>query len=145
MTDTTKGDIIEQIDVSVKSGFYDKEEILTHVEDYMYEIPFDHEWTKQQIEKAYSDRLKEQSTWSAVTDFDKLVLAFDKLNSSGIIALHNAGVTKQDGEGDSEEIHEDLLSQPLHLFNEGHEIPVASNEYRRMVIPSKGVAQHVFR
>jgi hypothetical protein len=42
-----------------------------------------------------------------------LVQAFDKLNSSGIIALHNAGMTKQDGEGDSEEIHDELLKKGI--------------------------------
>jgi len=109
MTDTTKRDITEQIDVYIKSGFYDKEDIFTHVEEYLYKIPFDHDWTKQQIDIAYSDRLKEQKTWPTVTDFDKLVQAFDKLNSSGIVALHNAGMTRQDGEGDSQEIHEDLF------------------------------------
>lgn len=113
MTDTTKKDIIEQIRVSIKSGFYDKEEIITNIEDYLYEIPFDQDWTKHQIDKAYAERLKEQSIWSAVTDFDKLVQAFDRLNSSEIIALHNAGITKQDGEGDSKEIHEDLLKKGI--------------------------------
>jgi hypothetical protein len=113
MTDTTKGDIIEEIGISVKSGFYDKEEIFSNVEDYLYEIPFDHEWTKQQIDSAYSERLKEQSTWPETTDFDNLVKAFDKLNSSGIVALHNAGITKQDGEGDCEDIHDDLLKKGI--------------------------------
>ena len=113
MTDTTKNDIIEQLNISIKSGFYDKEEIFTNIEDYLYEIPFDHEWTRKQIDSAYANRLKEQTTWSAVTDFDKLVQAFDILNSSGIIALHNAGMTKQDGEGDSEEIHDDLLKKGI--------------------------------
>jgi hypothetical protein len=113
MTDTTKRDVIEQIEVYIKSGFYDKEEVFTNVENYLYEIPFDHDWAKQQIDKAYSDRLKEQSIWPPVTDFDKLVQAFDNLNSAGIVALHNAGMTKQDGEGDSEEVHEDLLKKGI--------------------------------
>lgn len=113
MTDTTKADILEEIDISVKSGFYDKEDILSNIEDYLYEIPFDHEWIRQQINKAYSERLKEQSTWPKITDFDKLVKAFDKLNSSGIVALHNAGITKQDGEGDCEDIHDGLLKKRI--------------------------------
>lgn len=113
MTDTTKTDILKEIDISVKSGFYDKEDISSNIEDYLYEIPFDHDWTKKQIDKSYSERLKEQSTWPLITDFDKLVKAFDKLNSSGIIALHNAGITKQDGEGDCEDIHDDLLKKGI--------------------------------
>src|SRR5689334_14199849 len=82
MTDTTKKDILEQINIDIKSGFYDKEEILTNIEDYLDQIPFDHEWTRQQIDNAYSNRLKEQSKWSNITDFDRLVKAFDHLNSS---------------------------------------------------------------
>lgn len=113
MTDTTKNDIIEQLNISIKSGFYDKEEIFTNIEDYLYEIPFDEDWTKKQIDSAYAERLKQQTSWATVTDFDKLVQAFDKLNSSGIIALHNAGITKQDGEGDSQEIHEVLLKKGI--------------------------------
>lgn len=113
MTDTTKNDIIEQLNISIKSGFYDKEEIFTNIEDYLYENPFDEDWTKKQIDSAYAERLKQQTSWATVTDFDKLVQAFDKLNSSGIIALHNAGITKQDGEGDSQEIHEVLLKRGI--------------------------------
>jgi len=113
MTDETKKDIIEQINISIKSGFYNKEDIFNNVEDYLYEITYDHDWTSLQIDKAYSDRLKEQSTWPTVTDFEKLVKAFDKLNSSGIVALHNAGMTKQDGEEDSGEIYEDLLKKGI--------------------------------
>jgi len=113
MSDTTRKDILQEIDVSIRSGFYNKEEIFENVEEYLYDIPFDHKWTENQIDKAYSNRLKEQSTWPAVTDFDRLVKAFDKLNESGIVALHKAGMTKQDGEGDSNEIHEDLLKEGI--------------------------------
>ena len=111
MTDSTKDDIIEQLSILIKSGFYEKEEIYTNIEDYLYEIPFDHDWTKKQIDSAYTIRLKEEATWNQVTDFDRLVQAFDLLNSSGIIALHNAGITKQDAESDSKTIHDDLLKR----------------------------------
>ena len=113
MADTTQNDIFEQLSVSIKSGFYDKEEIFTNIEDYLYEIPFDRNWTRKQIDSAYAIRLKEQATWASVTDFDKLVEAFDLLNSAGIIALHNAGITKQDGEADSKEIHDGLLKKGI--------------------------------
>lgn len=61
MTDTIKNDILERINISIESGFYNKDAIFTNVEDYLYEIPFDYNWTKQQIDKAFSGRLKEQS------------------------------------------------------------------------------------
>lgn len=113
MTDTTQNDILEQLSISIKSGFYDQGEIFTNIEDYLYEIPFDRDWTRKQIDSAYAIRLKEQATWASVTDFDKLIQAFDLLNSKGIIALHNAGITKQDGESDSEEIHDSLLKKGI--------------------------------
>ncbi|MCY7291614.1 MAG: hypothetical protein LH615_05460, partial [Ferruginibacter sp.] len=93
MTDTLKTEILEQINTSIKSGFYDKDEIFNNVEDYLYEIPYDKEWTKQQIENIYATRLKEQKSWETMTDFDKLIQAFDKLNTIGIVSLHNAGMT----------------------------------------------------
>jgi hypothetical protein len=107
MTDTLKTEVLEQINTSIKSGFYDKDDIFNNVEDYLYEIPYDKEWTKLQIKNIYAARVKEQESWEAVTDFDKLVQAFDKLNSNGIISLHNAGMTKQDGEGDCEDIYQE--------------------------------------
>ena len=113
MIDTTKEDINEIIDVSIKSGFYDKEDIFANVEDYLYEISFDHDWVRQQIDNAYVDRKKEQSTWPSVTDFDKLVQAFDELNAIGIVALHNAGMTKQDGEGEVIEVYKELLKKGI--------------------------------
>jgi hypothetical protein len=107
MTDTLKTEVLEQINTSIKSGFYDKDDIFNNVEDYLYEIPYDKEWTKLQIENIYAARVKEQESWEAVTDFDKLVQTFDKLNSNGIISLHNAGMTKQDGESDCQEIYQE--------------------------------------
>lgn len=108
MTDTLKTEVLEQINTSVKSGFYDKDDIFNNVEDYLYEIPYDKEWTKQQIETIYLARLKEQESWETVTDFDKVTQAFDKLNTTGIISLHNAGMTRQDGESDCDEIYQEL-------------------------------------
>ena len=108
MTDTLQTDILQQINTLIKSGFYEKDEVFNSVEEYLYEIPYDKEWTKSKIENIYSARVKEQENWQKETDFDKITQAFDKLNSTGIISLHNAGVTRQDGEGDCEEIYEDL-------------------------------------
>jgi hypothetical protein len=113
MTDTLKAEVLEQINTSIKSGFYEKDEIFNNVEDYLYEIPYDKEWTKQQIENIYSARLKDQKSWATVTDFDKLTQAFDKLNILGIVSLHNAGMTRQDGQGDCEEIYQELKKKGI--------------------------------
>jgi hypothetical protein len=109
MSDSAKADIIDQIHILTKSGFYDKEDIFIHVEEYLYEIPADTNWIKQQIDMTYSSQLKEQASWPAITDFDKLANAFDQLNLKGIIAIHNAGITAEDGEDDSRDIYDSLL------------------------------------
>lgn len=113
MTDTLKTEVLEQINTSIKSGFYDKDDIFNNVEEYLYELPYDKEWIKHQIETIYSARLKEQESWETVTDFDKLTRAFDKLNTIGIVSLHNAGMTKQDGESDCDEIYQELKKKGI--------------------------------
>jgi hypothetical protein len=48
-----------------------------------------------------------EASWPDTTDCDRLDRAFDKLNSRGIIALHNAGYTMSDGIYDvAEVLHE---------------------------------------
>ena len=78
-----------------------------------YDTNLDTTWTKQEIDNQYKQRLAEQQTWEKETDFDRLAQVFDQLNLSGIIALHNAGYTRQDGEGDTQEIHEDLKAKGI--------------------------------
>lgn len=115
MTDSLKTEVLEQINTSIKSGFYDKEIVFENVEEYLYEIPYDKDWTRKQIENIYTTRLKEQETWETETDFDKLTEAFDKLNTLGIVSLHNAGMTRQDGESDCEEIYIELKEKGIQL------------------------------
>ena len=42
-----------------------------------------------------------EAGWPAVTDWDRLARAFDALEASGILALHNAGMTTSDAHGDA--------------------------------------------
>lgn len=102
-----KEEISEAIKFDVYGGFYDKDDIFDNI-SMTYDDPTLEKWIIQEIEKYYQQKLSEQSLWEPVTDFDRLAQVFDKLNSSGIIALHNAGYTRQDGEGDTHEIYEDL-------------------------------------
>lgn len=111
MNDTLKNEVLSMIDISVQSGFLDKEDMMTDVEDYLSDVSYDHDWAQKEIKNTYGKWMQSQTGWPAITDFDKLVKAFDKLYSSGIVALHNAGMTKQDGEGDTREIHDDLLQE----------------------------------
>src|SRR5689334_20752440 len=85
MTDTLKDEVLYEIGVDIKSGFYDTEDVFSRVEDYLYEVEFDAAWARLEIDKAFAARAKEEANWPAITDFDKLARAFDELNSSGIV------------------------------------------------------------
>jgi hypothetical protein len=108
MPDSIKAEIAEHIHYYVQSGFYEREETIESIYDGFYDEAIDETWLRQRVDSEYSTRLQEQANWSAETGFDRLVKVFDQLNTSGIIALHNAGYTKQDGEGDAEDIYEEL-------------------------------------
>jgi hypothetical protein len=111
--DSLKTEIADEINAFIKSGFFDKEETFENIQDMFYNETLDESWIKQEIDKQYEQRLAEQKTWQPVTDFDRLAAVFDKLNSSGIIALHNAGYTRQDGESDTGEIHAELEKEGI--------------------------------
>jgi hypothetical protein len=106
-----KNEVLEFIKQEVLFGFDNQEEILEAV----WEAGFDDEdelnegWLKQVIAELYSLHQTESKQWKKPTDFDTLAKVFDELNQEKIIALHNAGYTKQDGYDDASEIV-DLLS-----------------------------------
>jgi hypothetical protein len=45
-----------------------------------------------------------EASWPETTDCDRLDQAFEELNSRGVIALHNAGLTQSDGLSDVTEV-----------------------------------------
>jgi len=111
--DSLKIEISGEIRAFIKSGFFDKVETFENIQDMFYDETLDEAWIKQEIQTQYEQRLEEAKTWEKETDFDRLAQVFDKLNSSGIIRLHKAGNTRQDGEGDTEEIYEALKDKGI--------------------------------
>jgi len=111
--DSVKIEMAEDIKDLITSGFYNKEETIDEIKDIFYNEPLDESWINEMAEKEYNKRLAEQSSWPAVTDFDKLARVFDQLNTSGIIALHKAGNTRQDGEEDTREMHQELAGKGI--------------------------------
>lgn len=103
-----KLEISEQITAFVKGSFHDMEEILENIQDMFSDEELDEDWIEKEISKQYKAQSLLQKKWAKETDFDRLCRVFDKLNSSGIIALHNAGYTRQDGESDTLEIYKEL-------------------------------------
>jgi len=109
MTQDLKDEALEQIELDVKFGFENEQQIFEGLEDMFYEEDdIDEEWLKQTIHQQYNQHQKEALQWAKPTGFDKLAKAFDQLIAQKIVCLHNAGYTKQDGAGDCMETIERL-------------------------------------
>jgi hypothetical protein len=111
MTDSLKNEVADEIKNFILTGFYNSEETSDAIGDMFYNETLDKAWISAEAQKAYEHRLAEQSGWPAETDFDRLVKAFDELNTSGIIALHNAGNTSSDSHEDCEDVCDELKTK----------------------------------
>jgi hypothetical protein len=101
MTQDIKDEALEQLDLDIKFGFENEEDIYFGIRDMFYdEDDFDEEWLRQSIAEKYSQHQKDSLDWARPTDFDRLAKAFDELIEEKIVCLHKAGYTRQDGEGD---------------------------------------------
>jgi len=100
LPDSLKTQVLHEIRLSVKSGFFSTEETFSNVKQLFPKDSLDSEWLRKQINRSYTQAFNSQTRWSAVTKFDKLAAAFDRLNASHIIALHNLGAA-----GEVESLH----------------------------------------
>lgn len=102
--------ILDSIKTWVWSGFYTPEEVDEMIDDIL-EDDADEDFLRAQVVPEFERKLAEEASWPAKTDCDCLDTAFETLNSSGIIALQNAGYTMSDGLSDvSEVLHQRGLS-----------------------------------
>ncbi|MDX2045894.1 MAG: hypothetical protein SFU87_03860 [Chitinophagaceae bacterium] len=109
MTQDIKNEALEQLELDIKFGFENEEELFDSIREMFYgEDDFDEVWLRQIISEKYKQHQKDSLTWTRPTDFDKLVKTFDELIEEKIVCLHKAGYTKQDGEGDCTETIEKL-------------------------------------
>lgn len=111
-------EIIEEaiglLEKEILFGFENEEDLLEGISELFYdEDDFDEEWLKQEIKVRLKKHEKDSLNWEKPTDFDRLVKAFDKLNSEFIVSLHKAGFTRQDGEGDCLEIIHELKNKGI--------------------------------
>lgn len=58
----------------------------------------DHAWIRNEVSRAVAAKRVEEAGWPATTDWDRLDAVFESLNDSGLIALHRAGNTLQEGQ-----------------------------------------------
>lgn len=98
--------ILDSIRTWVWSGFYTPEEVDERITDIL-EDDADEAMLRAAVAPEYARKEKAEASWPARTDCDRLDDAFESLNASGVIALHNAGYTMSDGLAEvSEELHQ---------------------------------------
>jgi len=84
-------EVVEVVDRLVRLGFHRPEDVLQMV----LEAAEDESEAVQPstvaavVERAWSERLREQRTWPAITDADRLAAAFAELDADGILARMN--------------------------------------------------------
>lgn len=83
----------------VRGGFRTAEEIVSVVCEEIFE-DLDEAEVAKEVEREFDALRREQASWPAETDCDRLTKAFDALNARGIVALENAGYTQSDGYDD---------------------------------------------
>lgn len=99
--------ITEAIHSWVWSGFYDAERVNEMLDDIL-EDEVDEMKMRELIVQEFSEKNKQEETWSTTTDCDRLDAVFNELNSKMIIAIHNAGYTTSDGHDEVGEIHSQM-------------------------------------
>jgi len=101
MTEEIKQEALDQIELDVKFGFENEEQLFDSIRDMFYqEEDFDEDWLRQTISDKFQQHQSESVNWKHPTDFERLAEVFDELIREKIVCLHNAGYTKSDGEGD---------------------------------------------
>ncbi|TXH68561.1 MAG: hypothetical protein E6Q88_09845 [Lysobacteraceae bacterium] len=88
----------------VWSGFETTDEIVEHIEwTWGWDEPLDTAWLRDELKAEFEKKRRDETSWPTTTDNDRLERAFAALEAHGIIALHNAGYTQQDGMSDVSE------------------------------------------
>lgn len=107
--------IFESIYNQIRMGFLSieeiKENIIEEIEDNEFEEEMSKEWAYKIIREEYEMLVTESKNWKKPTDTEKLIKAFNELCKTNIIALHNAGYTTSDGEGEVAEVETELIER----------------------------------
>lgn len=102
MTEEIKQEALAQLDIDVKFGFEDEQQLFDGIRDMFYEEEdFDEGWLQQVVSQKFMQHQLNSLGWKHPTDFEKLAKVFDELiGEEKIVCLHNAGYTKSDREED---------------------------------------------
>lgn len=93
----------ETVSVMIAGGFFNEDDLETYIAD----MAFDPDGAQHAIAvrdhavNVMKAKRAAEAGWPSVTDWDRLARSFDALEASGILALHNAGMTTSDAHGDA--------------------------------------------
>ncbi|ONI78475.1 hypothetical protein BWI15_00965 [Kribbella sp. ALI-6-A] len=81
----------EQIELWVRPGFLDRDEVLQYARDFRDDdgMAVGDRELERLVDDVWRARLAEQRSWPARTDADKVEAAFDALDASGVVARMN--------------------------------------------------------
>ena len=105
----TEADARDTIRLGVWGGFDTAEQIVRGVSErlagdgHTVDVAEVQAW----VDEAMADHRDAQTTWAAETDCDRLDAAFVDLQRQGVLCLHDAGYTKQDGWADVAQAYAD--------------------------------------
>ena len=98
--------ILGLIKTAVWGGFDSEEDVYQMIEDVLDEDS-DEMMLRAAVVPEFRRKRKAEASWPTTTDCDRLDDAFAELNKTGVIALHNTGMTMSDGLDDvGEELNE---------------------------------------
>ena len=104
--------IYESIVSQVRMGFHSGEEIkettIEEVEGNGFDDEISEKWVNSEVDAEFKKLKAESEKWEHPTYTERLAKAFNELCKMKIIALHNAGYTTSDGEGEVVEVEVEL-------------------------------------
>lgn len=95
--DVTEDELVESARLLVRGGFLELDEVAEALAD---EHEVDAERAARIAADCWAERRREQETWPAVTDPDRLALAFDALEARGVTARMNFTCCRTCGEAE---------------------------------------------
>lgn len=115
--------ILEAIKTHVWSGFYSPGEVQRIIDE-LLEDGADESMLRASVLPEFERKAVAEQTWPPVTDCDRLDAAFESLEDSNILALHNAGYAMADGHEDAAAILEESGSHKYigYCFYHGQDV-----------------------
>lgn len=103
-----------------REGFLSRDDVINWVADAVddeYPGSIAIEGIEDALDRAAKQLEREQATWPAVTDCDRLTQVFAKLDRAGIVAAENFSCCNNCGHGEMvAEMEQERLSRPVHGY-----------------------------